>query len=118
MSAGITASSVLHDIFIVSKDTQSKVINRNKLSRESRKVRLHLNSTQETQSLYAFYFDGRNERTTVLEKKESSHYRTVVVEKYIVLLSEPGSVYIGHVISDSRSSVDITQIILKSFTLK
>ena len=34
------------------------------------------------------------------------------------MLSEPGSVYIGHVISDSGSSVDITQSIIQFFILK
>lgn len=117
-SAAIIASSVLHDIGIVSKDTQSKVIDRSKLRRERRKVRLQLNSTQVIQSLYAIYFDGRKDKTIVQEKKGSSYYRTVVVEEHIVLLSEPGSVYIGHVTPDSGSSADITQSIIKFFTLK
>ena len=73
-----------------------------------RKVRLQLNSTQVTQSLYAIFFDGRKDKTIVQEKKGNSYYRTVVVEEHIVLLSEPGSVYIGHVTPDSGSSADIT----------
>ena len=66
-SAATIASSELHDIRIVFKDTQS---NRSKLRRERRKVRIQLNSTQVTQSLYAIYFDGRKEKTVVQEKKE------------------------------------------------
>ena len=60
-----------------------------------RKVRLQLNSTQVTQSLYAIFFDGRKGKTIVQEKKGSSNYRTVVVEEHIVLFLEPGSVYVG-----------------------
>ena len=70
-----------------------------------RKVRLQLRSTQVTQSLYAF-FDERKDKTIVQEKKGSSYYRTVVVEKNNVLLSELRSVYIGHVTLDSGSSAD------------
>ena len=34
------------------------------------------------------------------------------------MLSEPGSVFIGHVTPDSGSSADVTQSIIKFFTLK
>ena len=81
-------------------------------------VRLPLNSTKVTQSLYAIFFDGRKDKAIVEEKKGSSYYRAVVVEKHIFLLSESGSVYLGHVIPDSWSSADITQSIIKFFALK
>ena len=79
-------------------------------------IRLQLNSTQVTKSLYATYFYGRKDKTIVQEKKRKFLLRTVVVKENIVLLSDPGSVYIGHETSDSGSSTDITQRIIKFFT--
>ena len=73
-----------------------------------RKVRLQLSSTQVTQSLYAIFFDGRKDNTIIQKKKGNSYYSTVVVEEHIVLLSEPGSVYIEHATQDSGSSADTT----------
>ena len=75
-----------------------------------RKVRLQFNCTQVTQSLYAIFFYGRKDKTTVQEKRGSSDYRTVVLKEHIVLLSELGTVYIRHVTPDSGSSADITYI--------
>ena len=83
-----------------------------------RKIRLQINSTQVTQSLYAIFFDGRKDKIIVQEKKGSSYYMIEVVEEHIVLLSQPGSVYIGYVTPDFGSSEDITQSFIKELHLR
>lgn len=113
-AAAIIASSALQDLGIITKDNPAEVIDRSKLRRERRKVRSQLESTAahaQIQSLDGIYFDGRKDKTIVYQKKGNYSYRTTVMEEHIVLLSEPGSVYIGHVTPDSGSSADITRSI-------
>jgi hypothetical protein len=54
----------------------------------------------------------------VCHKNGNSSYLTTVVEEHIVLLSEPGSVYMGHVTPNSGCSADITQSITNYITQK
>lgn len=99
-SASIIASAVLQDVGLISKRDSSKVIDRSKLRRERRKVRQDLQSSSLVSSdnkITGLYFDGRKDRTIIQEKRGIKYYRKTITEEHIVMLSEPGSQYIGHV---------------------
>lgn len=59
------------------------------------------------------YFDGRKDKTLVQEKKGEKYCRKTVIEEHIVLVSEPGSTYVGHVTTMSGSATHIKSSIFK-----
>lgn len=58
--------------------------------------------------LHALFFDGRKDKTLVLEVKGTKTHRKTVTEEHYVLVQEPGSNYVGHVTPSSGSAANIT----------
>jgi len=111
-AAADIASSVLTDFGIVTTDDNSEVIDRSKLRRERKKLRVELYSeaADSVANLRGLYFDGRKDKTLVQEEIEGKLHRKVVLEEHIVLLEEPGSKYLGHIapISGNAKSIKST----------
>lgn len=112
-AAAIIASSVLQDFGLVTNEKASEVIDRSKLRRERKKMRNKLQCDSKTTQPLGIYFDGRKDKTIENTQINGSHYRKTVTEEHIVLLSEPDSIYIGHVTPDSGTSEQITSSIIK-----
>lgn len=98
-SAAIIASAVLKDIGLVTTEESSKIIDRSKVRRERKRTRNTLRSQlkQEEVFLQAIYFDGRKDNTLVQRLIGNKNHRTTVSEEHIVIVSEPGSKYFGHI---------------------
>ena len=68
-SAAVLATSVLHDLGLVSKIDRSKVINRSKIRRERSKTRKELRQNDDNQfenthsGIEGLFFDGRKDQT-------------------------------------------------------
>lgn len=113
-SAAILVSAVLKDLGVISKEDSSKIVDRSKIRRERTQCRTNLkrkfNVTEPM--VYGIFFDGRKDKTIVQEKKGEKFCRKTIVEEHIVLVSEPGSTYLGHVTPVSGSSNHIKASIL------
>src|ERR1700761_1588504 len=116
-AAADIASSVLTDFGIGTTDDNSEVIDRSKLRRERKKLRVELYSeaADSEANLRGLYFDGRNDKTLVQEEIEGKLHRKVVLEEHIVLLEEPGSKYLGHIAPISGNAKSIKSTITDFF---
>ena len=50
------------------------------------------------QILEGLYFDGRKDTALVIDKNKGKNVRKSIKEEHIVLVQEPGSKYLGHVV--------------------
>ncbi|ESO05609.1 hypothetical protein HELRODRAFT_171263 [Helobdella robusta] len=66
------------------------------------------------ETVRGLYFDGRKDKTIQQDKKGTKYYRSTVTEEHVVLLSEPGSLFLGHVSPMSGSAKNIT-LSIKTF---
>ena len=101
--AAIIACALLEDMNIVSEEDQSKVIDENKIQRERKKTRIHMQHLHQEgmQILEGLYFDGRKNMTLVIDTNKGKNVRKSIKEEHIVLVQEPGSKYLGHVVPTS-----------------
>ena len=115
-AAADIASSVLADYGIVTTDDKSEVIDRSKLRRERKKLRLELSTeaANSMTSLRGVYFDGRKDKTLVQENIAGKLHRKTIHEEHIILLEEPGSKYLGHV-APERGNADCIKKCMTSF---
>lgn len=101
------ASSVLHDIGIVTSCDHSKVVDKCKIRREKHNIRADLSSSITENTLQGLYFDGRKDDTIVVEMAHSKRFLRVLKEEHYSLIQEPGNIFLGHVTPNSGSSEDI-----------
>lgn len=113
-SAAAVATAVLQDFGIVTKAIQTQVIDKNKLRRAREKSRKNYHNT-EVPHLKALYFDGRKDKTLVIEDIEGTSHRRTVVEEHISLIQEPGSLFLGHTVPSSGTSKGIFKSIMDFF---
>src|SRR6218665_1186670 len=117
-SAAVLATSVLHDIGLVSPIGWSKVINRSKIRQERRKngKELQLNGDQFGHSgIEGIFFDGRKDHTlTQVLGVGNKYHRKTLTEEHISIVAEPGSSYFSHTTPQSGSSKDITESLVAS----
>ena len=87
------------------------VTDKNKIRREVNKVNKNLQQsfTDNLSPIKALYFDGRKDSTQAQVKKGSKCIRTIIKEKHISVLSEPGLEYIDHIVPSSGSDRHISQ---------
>ncbi|CAH1114863.1 unnamed protein product [Psylliodes chrysocephalus] len=111
--ASFLANADLQNLGVVSRNDPSKLLNRSKLRRE-RKRRSSEIKKESTRNLEitGLYFDSRKDRTLLTEKKGSTYHKRYVLEEHIVLIAEPGSIYLGHVTPNSGNAKDITSSIM------
>lgn len=112
-AAAIITSSVLKDLGLITETDGEKVIDRNKVRRERKRSRNALKENQDLEGnkIYAIYFDGRKDRTLVQHKEENISSRKTVIEEHIVLVSEPGSKYFGHISVSPGTAKNISESI-------
>lgn len=110
-AAAKIATAVLTDFKLISPNNTSNVIDRSKIRREREKFR---DSLQEGKRLVlkSVYFDGRKDRTLKMEKIDGRVHKRSVVEEHLVLIEEPLSKYIGHVVPDSSTAKKCAECIL------
>ncbi|ESN92992.1 hypothetical protein HELRODRAFT_165142 [Helobdella robusta] len=115
-SASLLVNAVLQDLQIITKTNSSQIVDRSKIRRERTKRRAHLQnkSFNEFTAVRGLYFDGRKDKTIQQDKKGTKYYRSTVTEEHVVLLSEPGSLFLGHVSPMSGSAKNIT-LSIKTF---
>ena len=56
------------------------------------------------------YFNGRQNETLIIRKKENKSYPTVIKEKHVVIAAEPGSKNISHLTSTSGRGNSIAEV--------
>ena len=66
------------------------------------------------QILEGLYFDGRKDTTLVIDTNKGKNVRKSIKEEHIVLVQEPGSKYLGHVVPTSRHGHSVQSRIFKS----
>lgn len=112
-AAALIASSVLQDAGVISEETKSSVIDRNKLRRARKRCRSELQAADIVEEpLQSIYFDGRKDKTIKHDIIDSKMYKKTVTEEHIVLMQEPNSHYIGHTSPASGSSANICSSII------
>jgi len=113
-SAAILVNATLKDIGIITKDDSSRVVDRAKIRRERVKVRRDLKrkTIEKHPSIFGLYFDGRRDKTLKQTKVGKITARTTIKEEHIVLVSEPGSMYLGHVAPISGKVQSVAESIL------
>lgn len=99
------ASSVLDDFGVLHDDDLGCVIDRSRIRRARETTRQIAAGSKSSNTLFGFYFDGRKDKTL----KMDDNRRQVVLEEHIVLVGEPGSIYVGHVVPKTGSAADITE---------
>ncbi|ESN92944.1 hypothetical protein HELRODRAFT_165085 [Helobdella robusta] len=92
-SASLLVNAVLQDLQIITKTNSSQIVDR---------------------TVRGLYFNGRKDKTIQQDKKGTKYYRSTVTEEHVVLLSEPGSLFLGHVSPMSGSAKNIT-LSIKTF---
>ncbi|GBN56207.1 hypothetical protein AVEN_262263-1, partial [Araneus ventricosus] len=94
------ASSVLHDVGLITSNKSDLVVDENKLRGEKDQVRknLKLQALSEAQALplKGLYFDGRKDSTLIEERVDTKRYTRKAKEEHLSLIEEPGSRYITH----------------------
>ncbi|KAF2893076.1 hypothetical protein ILUMI_13097 [Ignelater luminosus] len=61
---------------------------------------------------YGVYIDGRNDRTLIKITEGGGNKRKTIAEEHVLLVSEPGSLYLGHVTPKTSVSDDeLTEMI-------
>ncbi|KAK0042646.1 hypothetical protein Bpfe_027944 [Biomphalaria pfeifferi] len=102
-AAGI-ASAVLQDVGIIHERDVSKVIDRSKVRRERCKKRGTLCASV-SNTITGLYFDGRKDSTmTLIKECDGKFHRKLITEEHISIISEPGSIYFGHITPTAGSS--------------
>lgn len=112
-SAAIIASAVLKDVGIITSNDQSYVVDRSKVRRERAKKRSVLQDLSRNQPIPGLYFDGRKDKTLVTVKKGDKWYRKRQIEDHYVIVSEPGSIFFGHITVQTGSARTIKDSIIK-----
>lgn len=117
-SAAVLATSVLHDLGVVSPIDRSKVIDRSKIRRERIKSRekLQQNADQfDHTDIEGIFFDGRKDKTlTQVLDVDNKYHRQTVLEEHISIIAEPGSSYFSHTTPTSGCSKDISESLIAS----
>jgi len=122
-SAAVLATSVLHDLGLVSPIDRSKVIDRSKIRRERSKTRKelqqnddHIDQFDHTHTgMEGVFFDGRKDRTlTQVLGDDNKYHRKTLTEEHISIIAEPGSSYFSHTTAPSGSSKDIAESLVAS----
>lgn len=106
------ASSILHDVGIITDSDSSHVVDKCKIRRTKHNVRSNLSNEADDLPLKGLYLDGRKDDTLVVELVHSKKFRRTKKEEHYSLIQEPGSSYIGHVTPTSGSSGDIVTSII------
>lgn len=110
--AASLASCLLLDLGLISEQNLTNVIDKGKVRREREKFRENMRR-EETPTGPVLCFDGRKDLTWTYEKTPDGRWRRRQKrEEHYVLLSEPDSIYLGHVSPESGKAEDVTGAIM------
>lgn len=113
------ATAVLHDLGIICDENTTKVIDRNKIRREKKKIRKVITEEDnQMKEVNAIYFDGRKDKTMTQQKIGSKMYRRTIKEEHVSVISEPGGKYIGHVTPKKGTGSEIADSICEHLESK
>ncbi|GBN72365.1 hypothetical protein AVEN_246144-1 [Araneus ventricosus] len=94
------ASSVLHDVDLITSNKSDLVVDKNRLRREKAQARKDLKfqvlSKAQGLPLKGQYFDGRKDSTLIEERVDTKRCTRKAKEEHLSLIEEPGSRYITH----------------------
>ncbi|GBL60564.1 hypothetical protein AVEN_187135-1 [Araneus ventricosus] len=94
------ASSVLHDVGLITSNNSDLVVDENKLRREKVRVRKDLKSQALSEAqeltLKGLYFDGRKDSTLIEERVDTKRYTRKAKKERLCFIEELGSRYITH----------------------
>ena len=97
-SAAVKATSILHDIGIVSPIKLTEVTDRNKIRRKRKKKRGKLQQDDKFCSfMKGLYFDGRKDKTvTQVLGDDRKYLKQIISEEHITMIAEPNGTYFNH----------------------
>ncbi|KAL7299072.1 hypothetical protein TKK_0008163 [Trichogramma kaykai] len=107
-------SSVLVDHGLVDEENQNLVVDKNEKRIKKDHVNKKIAISPENQILSSIYFDGRKDETLIQEKIENKYRIITMKEEHISVLTEPDSIYIGHVVPKSAKAEDILMQLLSA----
>ncbi|CAH1098823.1 unnamed protein product [Psylliodes chrysocephalus] len=84
-AAAAVATAVLHDLGIVFNANAKNVIDRSKLRRAREQPRKSFTQNS-SETFKAIYFDGRKDKTFVIENIEGKYHRKTILEEHISLV--------------------------------
>lgn len=95
-------------------DNNNFIIDRQCIRRTRSNIRTKLRSKAlEKVDFICLAFDGRKDDTIQNDRMDDNHFhRQVVKEEHIVLLSEPGAVFLGHISPETSHAKTVTKSIL------
>jgi hypothetical protein len=94
-------------------------MDRSKVRRERHFVRKNLSYTiQPPNELFGPYFDGKKDKTRVIENKIGINYPRIEIEDHYAIVSEPESKYKGHVSVGNDQSLTIGTNIVQFYKPK
>ena len=105
-------NSAFQNVGLITKEYQSKVVDKSKLHRE--RVGFHRKLNKEntaSTAIRGLYFDGRKDDTDYQEKIGSKYYREKEKKEHITLLEEPQSKFFGHTVPQKGDSKSVTKSI-------
>ncbi|GBO38246.1 hypothetical protein AVEN_184818-1 [Araneus ventricosus] len=118
-AAAAFASSVLHDVGLITSNNSDLVVDENKLRREKAKVRkdLKFQALSEAQALplKGLYFDGRKDSTLIEERVDTKRYTRKAKEEHLCFIEELSSRYITHLSPSFGNSKQISATIIGYF---
>lgn len=115
-AAAAIATATLVDFGLVTQFDRTLIIDRHKIRRERENFRERERKESKEQwknePVFGVYFDGKSDETMQAQGEGSSKRVTVAVEDHVVLVSEPGSSYLGHVTPSGKDAESITDAIM------
>lgn len=113
-AAAAIATATLIDYGLVTPDSNLLVVDRKKVQRSRRNLRLIQSENLSFEELHGFYFDGRGDKTMVYENKRIKN----VKEEHVSFVQEPHSYFLGHTTISNKTGLAIAESIDRFVTEK
>ena len=105
------ASATLQSVNLVSEEETANIIDKSKIRRDRKRWHSKLRQEEKVKLMHSIYFDGRIDDTNVMVNKMGKMHPDTVPEEHIVLVEEPGSLYVTHLTPASGTANNITDSI-------
>ena len=91
----------------------ANVIDKNKVTREKQNSRKQYMDSNENAIVISLHFDGRKDRTLLMEESGTKRIRREVIAEHVTVLAEPGSIYLGHFAPSSGTTKNIANSLIE-----